>query len=118
MKHFVIVTILLAIVTTPIFAELSSDDLLKISDIVDKSIKDSETRLKEYVDIKIGALETNMRTGFDSVDKRFNEVGGKINILTAIVCALIALIGIAIIPQYIFLLRSNKTTEQDRIIKN
>ena len=44
MKYFVI-TLLLLSVTIPAFAELTSDDLLKISEIVNKSIKESENHV-------------------------------------------------------------------------
>lgn len=99
MKYFVITTILFSIITLSAIAELTPSDLEKIQKIVETS----ETRIKEYVNIKVEALEKNMNTKFDSVnerfdgvDKRFGEVGGKINILTAIVCALIGLIGVVI----------------------
>jgi len=99
------------------FATLTSDDLLKISEIVDKSIKDSETRIKEYIDIKFETVDErfkrvdeqfkNVDERFESInsrfddfgkgiDSRFDDLGGKINILTAVVCALIGLIGVVI----------------------
>ena len=84
MKYFVI-TLLILSVTISAFAELTTTDLENIQKIVEKS----ETRMKEYVDIKIDAFEKN-------VDKQFGHVSGKINILTAIICALIGLIGVVI----------------------
>lgn len=98
MKYFVITIMLLTTVLSA-HAELTSDDLLKISEIVNKSIKESETRMKEYIDIKFESVDTRFDSvdkRFEAIDKRFGEVGGKINILTAIVCALIGLIGVVI----------------------
>ena len=56
---------------------------------------------------------------FDGVNKRIddlqNHVDKRINIVTYIVCALVALIAIAIIPQYIFY--SAVTKRQSKIAK-
>ena len=95
MKYFVTILVLLGIILSA-HAQLTSDDLLKISEIVKASetqmkaeIKASETRMKEYVDLKIDPLVKN-------TNAQFQHVSGKINILTAIVCALIGLIGVII----------------------
>ena len=92
MKYFLMTLMLLSIILSA-HAELNQDDLNKIrlivKDEVDTAIKNSETRMKEYVDTKIDPLEKNMNV-------QFQHIGGKINILTAIVCALIGLIGVII----------------------
>ena len=91
MKYLILPLILLIILLSA-HAELDQNDLDKIrlivKDEVDKATKDSETRMKEYVNIK-----------FESVDKRLIHQAN-------ITYALIALIAIAIIPQYVFLWRS------------
>ncbi len=91
MKYLILPLILLIILLSA-HAELDQNDLDKIrlivKDEVDKATKESETRMKEYFNIK-----------FESVDKRLIHQAN-------ITYTLIALIAIAIIPQYIFLWRS------------
>lgn len=91
MRYFILTLILLSIHLSA-HTELDQNDLDKIrlivKDEVDKATKDSETRMREHVNTK-----------FESVDKRLTHQAN-------ITYALIALIAIAIIPQYIFLWRS------------
>lgn len=91
MKYLILPLILLIMLLSA-HAELDQNDLDKIrlivKDEVGKATKDSETRMKEHVNIK-----------FESVDKRLTHQAN-------ITYALIAPIAIAIIPQYIFLWRS------------
>ena len=109
MKYLLLTSLLLSILT-PALAELTPDDLNQIRLIIKEEIKTelapikeeikaSETRTKEYVDLKIDSLEKNMNKQFESVDKRLTHQAN-------MTYALIALIAIAIIPQYIFLFRS------------
>ena len=89
MKYFLMIFILLSIIALSAFADLTSDDLLKIAEIVKASememkseinasetemkseinasktemkseINASETRMREYVDIKIGGIDTRI----------------------------------------------------------
>jgi len=99
MKYFITLALLTCTVLSA-HAQLNQDDLNQIRLIVKAEIKDSETQMKaeirdsetqmkEYIDLKIDPLVKNMNS-------QFQHVSGKINILTAIVCALIALIGVII----------------------
>lgn len=122
MKYAVITLILLGIITRPALAELNQDDLNKIRLIAKEEVKTeitaSEKRMREYIDLKFENVETRFQSidqRFDDVNKRFDDVNGKMNMLIYFLCGLIALIAIAIIPQYIFLWRSQNTAEQDRI---
>ena len=84
MKYFVI-TLLILSVTISAFADLTTTDLEKIEKIVEKS----ETRMKEYVNIKI-----------ESIDKRITDTRNSSY-------ALIGLISVVIgIPLW----RTEKTT--------
>ncbi len=78
MKYFLMIFILLSTITLSAFADLTSDDLLKIAEIVKTSetemkaeiktletemkaeINGSETRMREHVDIKIGGIDTRI----------------------------------------------------------
>ena len=133
MKTLIFSTILCCVIALPAVAELTPEDLDKIrlivNEVVDQKIAESEIRMKEYVNIKFENVDQrfdDVNKRFDDVNKRFDDVNGnvnkrfddingKINMLIYFLCGLIALIAIAIIPQYIFLWRSQKTTEQDRI---
>lgn len=95
MKYFTITFILLGIVLSA-HAELTSDDLLKISEIVNKAVKDSETRMKEYVDIKFDGFEKQVNEQFKSVDKQFEHIDKRLTHQSNITYALIALIIFAI----------------------
>lgn len=127
---YILPTFLLLSILMSAAAQLSDTDLDKIRLIVKEEIDP----VKKDVAVMQGKLE-GIDKRFDGIDKRFDDVNkriddlqnhvdkrfedfsGKINIVIYIVCALVALIAIAIIPQYIFLFRSNKTAEQDRKIE-
>ena len=80
MKHILIILVILSL-TTPAFCELTQTDLDKIQKIVEAS----ETRMKEYVDIK-----------FDAVDKQFASMDKRITDSRNLTYALIAFIGVVI----------------------
>lgn len=108
MKYLLITITLLSIVLSA-HAELTQDDLNKIrlivKDEVDTAINASETRMKEYVDTKI-----------DAVDKQFESVNKQISLIIYLVVALIALIVLGIgIPQLIIARRSKTERDQDKI---
>lgn len=131
---YILPALLLLSILMPAIAQLSDPDLDKIRLIIKEEIdpvkKDVAVMqgkleginkrvddLQNHVDKRIDDLQNHVDKRFNHVDKRFEDVSGKINIVIYIVCALVALIAIAIIPQYIFLFRSNKTAEQDRKIE-
>lgn len=81
-------------------------------------IKEEIDPVKKDVAVMQDKLE-GIDKRFDGVNKRIddlqNHVDKRINIVTYIVCALVALIAIAIIPQYIFY--SAVTKRQSKIAK-
>ncbi|MBI1928887.1 hypothetical protein HYR99_32160 [Candidatus Poribacteria bacterium] len=98
--------LLLLLFVLPAFGDLTKDDLRQIEEIVQKS----ETRMKEYVDskvevleIKITSLDTKFSTKIDELDKR-------LQIIFALVIALIALVaGAIVIPQVIIAFKEKGT---------
>ena len=116
MKYFIITLILFSIITTPIFAQLTPDDLLDIQKIIKESetqmkdeIKESETQMKD----EINASETRMK---EYVDIKFKSVDDRITLVTNLVYALIALIVLGIgIPQIILTRKNSVKSEQERI---
>ena len=126
MKTVIFLSILFCLIAAPVVAELTQDDLNKIrlivNETVDTKISESEKRMKEYIDIKFEGVDQrfddfskSVDQRFGDVNKRFDDVNAKIIMFIYFLCGLIALIAIAIIPQYIFLWRSQKTAEQERI---
>ena len=88
-KKVLLLAICFLILNTNAFAELTQSDLQKI----DKLIQASETRIKEYVDLKITALDAKLSGQINALDGRLTQVYG-------FVIALVALIAIAVgLPQ-------------------
>lgn len=116
MKTILLFLILFCAFAMPAIGALDDADLNKIrlivNEVVKKEITDSETRMKEYIDLKIEGVDKQ----FERVDKQFEGVGKQITLLTNVVYGLIALIVAAIaIPQIIMAWRSGKDREQERI---
>lgn len=104
MKLILIFATAFFILTTPVFSELGVDDLDKIRSIV----KESEDRVKEYVDLKI----KNVNDKVDEVDKR-------LNLIVILVVGLIALVIFSVsIPQIIIAFQGrNQKVQTEKIEK-
>ena len=119
MKNWIIVICLLF--TPSAFAELTPEDILTISDIVEKSeermrtyidkseermrtyidatIIASEKRTREYIDIKLDGIEGKLTARMDGTDRN-------ITLIVALVVGVMALIVLAVgIPQLILVSR-------------
>ena len=87
---------LLLFLTTPVFGELTKEDIRtiikeEVRPIIKEEITASEKRTREYIDLKIETVNTKI----DALDKRIGD-------MRILVIALIALITAAIaIPQII-----------------
>ena len=129
-KTFIFLSILFCALAVPALAELTDADLDKIrlivKDEVKREIVSSETRMKEYINIKIAGVEkriegvekrvADVEKRVADVEKRIEGVDQGITLLTNFVFALIALIVAAIaIPQIILTWRSSKNREQEKI---
>ncbi|MCY4552450.1 MAG: hypothetical protein OXC79_02140 [Candidatus Poribacteria bacterium] len=133
MKILIFTSILFcAIAWFPAHAELTAQDLDKIRLIVQDEIKKelsiSETRIKEYIDLKIEGVDKQFQSvdkqfqsvdkQFQSVDKQFQSVDRQIAHVTYVTYGLIALIVAAIgIPQIIIAWRSENGKDQAKQIQ-
>ena len=107
-----IVTILLLfLLTTSAFGELTKEDLRTI---IKEEIAASEKRTREYIDLKIDAvntridaLENNLNTRIDAVDKSLGRVWLMIAALIGLITATIA------IPQIIIAYRDRSRKEME-----
>jgi hypothetical protein len=113
--------------TTCAFAELSQSDFEKIQSIVEKAVEKSEKQIKEYVDLKIDAvnakidaIDMKIDTKIDAVNTRIDAVNTKIDTkIDAVeklvsrnfylIIATFTLIVVAVgIPQVIIAMQSKK----------
>ena len=110
-KKVLLLAICFLILTTNAFAELTQSDLQKI----DKLIQASETRIKEYVDLKINALDAKLTGEIKALDERvtgqiktldervtgqIKTLDGRLTQVYGFVIALVALIAVAVgLPQ-------------------
>ena len=106
----------LLLVTTPVFAELTSEDIRiireEVSTIVKAENAELEKRMQKYVDLKFETLDTKFTEKFASVEKRQT-------IILIFVTSLIALIVLAIgIPQIIVTLRQKDYNTLETQVKN
>lgn len=113
MKTLCVSTIFCILIALPAFSQstLSPEDLDKIrlivNDIVKKEITDVEGRLKDYVNIKLDAIENKI----ESVDKRV-EYG--VNITYGLIALIVVAVGI---PQIISMWQGGRQRELERRIE-
>ncbi len=90
---------LLLFLTIPAFGELTKED---VRTIMKEEITASEKRLREYIDLKIDALDNKLSTRIDAVDKKLDWVWFMMIGLIGLVTAAIA------VPQIIVAYRGQK----------
>ncbi len=125
-KKVLLLSICFLILTTNAFAELSQSDLENI----DKLIQASENRIKEYVDLKINALDVKLTGQIKALDERLtgqinvvgeriNSVKGRLTQVYGFVIALVALIAVAVgLPQILVARQAKEMrTQQDQRIE-
>ena len=127
-KKVLSLAICFLILTTNAFAELTQSDLQKI----DKLIQASETRIKEYVDLKINALDAKLSGQIKALDAKLSgeinalderltgqikTLDGRLTQVYGFVIALVALIAVAVGLPQIFVARQGKEmrTQDQRI---
>ena len=126
-KTIILILLSLCLLNPTAFAELTQTDLSKINDL----ILASEKRMKEYVDLKIDALDKKLTgeintvkeeirtldaklTGqIDALDKKLTgeikTVDGRVSLAIVFVVALIGLIAVAVgIPQFLLARRGKE----------
>ena len=106
---FVIILMSILLLNTTAFADLTPTDLKNIDDL----IKASEARIKEYVDLKIDALDKKFTGEIKTLDKKFTgeikALDGRVTQIYGVLIALIALIAVAVgLPQYLLARRGKE----------
>ena len=109
MKMMVVLLTGLLLVSSQVYADLSVADLEKISEIV----KESETRMKEYVsgemkqvNTKITEMDKRLTNDIEAVD---TQVGRNFNLILGLIALIVFAVGL---PQIITALQGRKLREQ------
>ena len=114
MKTLVVLSILFFVISLPALGELTAADLDKIRLIVKEEVQTeiaaSETRTREYIDLKIEALDQKI----DGVEKKLYA---RIDDIRVVMIALIGLIAAAVaLPQFIIAYTERKREREIQIL--
>ena len=126
MKKVLLFSMLFCAIALPGFAELTDADLNKIRLVVQeevkKEIESAETRIKEYIDLKIEGVDkqfAGVDKQFAGVDKQFVSVNSQITHVQNVTYGLIALIVVAVgIPQIVMAWRERGQKVQAERVEN
>ena len=97
-----ITVVLLLLLASPVFAELTKEDLRTI---IKEESAASEKRTREYIDLKIDGLDKSLNARIDGLDKRIGDVWLMMIALVGLITAAIA------IPQIIIAYRGRGQKE-------
>ena len=109
----VITVLLLLLLASPVFAELTKEDLRTI---IKEEITASEKRTREYIDLKIDGLDKSLNARIDGLDKnldaRIDALDKRTGDVWLMMIALVGLITATIaIPQIIIAYRERGQKE-------
>ena len=109
----VITVLLLLLLASPVFAELTKEDLRTI---IKEEIAASEKRMREYIDLKIDGLDKSLNARIDGLDKnldaRIDGLDKRTGDVWLMMIALVGLITATIaIPQIIIAYRERGQKE-------
>ena len=115
-KTSILILISVLFLNATAFGQLQQTDLDKI----EKMFTASEARMKEYIDLKIDALDAKLTGQIDALDKKFTgeikavkeeikAVDGRVTQIFGFLIALIGLIAVAVgLPQYLLARRGKE----------
>ena len=109
----VITVVLLLLLASPVFGELTKEDLRTI---IKEEIAASEKRMREYIDLKIDGLDKSLNARIDGLDKgldaRIDGLDKRTGDVWLMMIALVGLITATIaIPQIIIAYRERGQKE-------
>ena len=109
----VITVVLLLLLVSPVFGELTKEDLRTI---IKEEIAASEKRMREYIDLKVDGLDKSLNARIDGLDKnldaRIDGLDKRIGDVWLMMIALVGLITATIaIPQIIIAYRERGQKE-------
>ena len=109
----VITVVLLLLLVSPVFGELTKEDLRTI---IKEEIAASEKRMREYIDLKVDGLDKSLNARIDGLDKNLDAsidaLDKRIGDVWLMMIALVGLITATIaIPQIIIAYRERGQKE-------
>ena len=109
----VITVLLLLLLTSPVFGELTMEDLRTV---IKEENTASEKRMKEYIDLKVDGLDEKLSVRIDGLDEklsaRIDGLDKRMGDMRLFMIALVGLIAAAIaIPQIIIAYRDREQRE-------
>ena len=112
MKIVTILSLFLLLLVSPAYGQLTKEDLRiiireEVRPIIKEEITASEKRMKEYIDLKIDALDDKLSTRIDAVNEKLNWVWFMMIGLIALVTAAVA------VPQIIMAYRERGQKEME-----
>lgn len=106
------------LIMSPVFGELTSQDLDKIRLIVKEEVAASEARLRSEIAASEKRMQQYVDTKFETVDTKFESVDKRLTLVVGFVSALIILIVVTVgIPQIIIAWRGSSEREQNKKIE-
>lgn len=111
--------IVLSMIITHVFSDISDADLNKIRLIVKEEIAESEKRLKEEIDKSERQMKQYVDTKFEAVDTKFESIDKRMTLFAGFLSGLMLLIVVTVgNPQIIIALRQKNEKEQDKKIED
>ena len=104
-----VVTILsLLLLASPVFGELTKEDLQDLRTIVKEENAASEKRTREYIDLKIDGVEKSLNAKIEALDKRIDDIWRLMIGIFGLIAAAIAL------PQIIIAYKEKGQKEMEK----
>lgn len=105
-------------IVSPVFGELTPQDLDKIRLIVKEEVAASETRIRREIFKSETQMKNYVEIKFEGVNDRFKEFDKRVTLVVGFVSGLIILIVVTVgIPQIIMAWRGSREREQNKKIE-
>lgn len=105
-------------IVSPVFGELTPQDLHKIRLIVKEEVAASETRIRREIFKSETQMKNYVEIKFEGVNDRFKEFDKRVTLVVGFVSGLIILIVVTVgIPQIIMAWRGSREREQNKKIE-
>ena len=109
MKNVILIFVGMLILAPPAFSDLTDSDIERIREIVKVEVTDSEQRLRGEITTAINTSDKQMK---DYIDTKLDGIDDRVNLIAALLVAIMALIVIAIgLPQLIIAIKQRGQDE-------
>ena len=109
MKNVILIIAGILILASPAVSELSDSDIERIREIVKVEVTESEQRLRGEITTAINTSDKQMK---DYIDTKLDGIDDRVNLIAALLVAIMALIVIAIgLPQLIIAIKQRGQDE-------